>query len=743
MKSHQDATLNNCEADSLEIDLELIGYLFKQNLTFIACITLICIALGSAFAFLGFQEQYSSQATVILNTDETPNIVTNYKLSDSFFKGVRVSNDPFKNQEELLKSRFIAEKVFKRLQSSKTVPSLKKLQDLTRKNVLQIEHANGSNFIHLSVSWKRPKEAYYIAKAYLKAYQEVSEEISKSPIQKQRLNLENQLGTIEKELAHINQEIQQYQETNEIVNIDKEGELLLSRLDAQIKSFDSIVAEMAEKKGEIDKLKKQLQLDTQTAISSVANGQNEVYSSLSAKLTEAVQDYNIKALTYSPTNPDMVEIKEKIAVLKDQIADQGIITIGRKLKSDEVVIMDDVRREMVKRLATLEAEYAALKNKWGVSQDQLKSMETSVEELPTKQLTYANLLLGKKNKEIVLNKLKENLAEIRIQESTLPKKLQVVDMPNIPQKPAAPNRLHIIFIAFAAGLVLPASGVVGVQYLRNQTARPSFIENTLGVPVLGILPWLPDEKWSFYQAKRTLKDCSGPAFEKTITAYQNLTLNLKVQESIHQRKVLAMASTFSDDRKGSYTLVNLAMYLAQSGDRVVLVDANFRKPLLHSTLGDALDYEKGLTETINELSECLSQSPEATSETLYPIIQKQLLPTSFHSNMLYLNAGIEMKNTFEFLNSKGFTALIKVLKENFDWVLVDAPALLKGSDTYVMAHQMDGILICIEQQATKQHVELALKKLKQVNASLAGAIVRDLDKDDSFKNKEFFETLNS
>src|SRR5690606_25002167 len=126
-----------------------------------------------------------------------------------------------------------------------------------------------------------------------------------------------------------------------------------------------------------------------------------------------------------PTNPEMVVLEGKINVLKKQVADQHILAVGDAKRSKKRIIQDDVRSNMVTLLTSAESDISALQRKLATLRHQKNDLESELQGVPAQQLEYTRFLLEKKNKEEVLTKLREKLAEVQIQEAASRKRVQV------------------------------------------------------------------------------------------------------------------------------------------------------------------------------------------------------------------------------------------------------------------------------------------------------------------------------
>jgi Mrp family chromosome partitioning ATPase len=243
------------------------------------------------------------------------------------------------------------------------------------------------------------------------------------------------------------------------------------------------------------------------------------------------------------------------------------------------------------------------------------------------------------------------------------------------------------------------------------------------VPLLAVIPWLSDKQWRYYRERNYLEVNVHQPDLKLVKAYQDLALNLKVQRNISGNNAIVVSSLFRT-AGGSVILSNLAYCLAQSGDSVLLVDANLHSPHLHESFNHLLSYENGLTELINDISEMLYYSKNLDPADLQTRIASAAIPSGVHPQLHYLNAGLQMQNTFEFLNSKGFSTLIAAAKTHYQWVLLDAPPFLEHPDAAVLLSYTDGLLLLTEREATEDQMLLVHDKVQRLNANIIGAVLR-------------------
>jgi len=202
----------------------------------------------------------------------------------------------------------------------------------------------------------------------------------------------------------------------------------------------------------------------------------------------------------------------------------------------------------------------------------------------------------------------------------------------------------------------------------------------------------------------TLSDPRSPAAE----AFQSLRTNIefsRLETTLHS--ILVTCADAETDK--SSALANLAVVMAQAGDRVVAVDGDLRRPRQHEIFGVA--NSRGLTDWLKE-----SGTP-ALAETGVP-------------NLRLLPSGLLPPNPVALLNTNRLAELLAQLSADADYVLVDAPPVLAVTDAALWAGKIDGVLLAIHAGRTRrEHAQRAKTVLEKVQARIVGAVLLDAEEE--------------
>ncbi len=203
----------------------------------------------------------------------------------------------------------------------------------------------------------------------------------------------------------------------------------------------------------------------------------------------------------------------------------------------------------------------------------------------------------------------------------------------------------------------------------------------------------------------TLTDPRSPVAE----AYRTLRTNLSFYSLDHPIRSLVVTSPMPDEGK-STTVANLAVTMAQSGRRTILVDCDLRRPHLHTLFG--LPGEPGLTNMV-------------LAETTQPPLQATAV-----ENLLLLASGPKPPNPADLLGSKMIDRVIETLMQQADIILFDAPPVLAVTDATVLGAKVDGVLLVVTAGKTRRdHAIRAKQILETANVRIIGATLTNAPKD--------------
>lgn len=280
--------------------------------------------------------------------------------------------------------------------------------------------------------------------------------------------------------------------------------------------------------------------------------------------------------------------------------------------------------------------------------------------------------------------------------------VRVVEQAQLPEVPIGPNKMMTILLAAAIGFLLALGAAFLLEYLDDTLKDPEDVKNATGLSTLGAIARIERENSS--DKLVTLHEPKSPTAE----AYRILRTNIQFSALDNPPRALLVASSHPAEGK-STTIANLAVVMAQQGQKVVLVDTDLRRPILHRLF--QLPNNAGLTNAL------LQEQPTADG---------LMQPTKI-DNLWVLTSGPLPPNPAELLGSGRFNTLIQDIHNRADVALFDSPPALAVTDAAILARQMDGVVLVVDAGATRrQWASAAVDTLNKVGANILGAVVNRL-----------------
>lgn len=370
---------------------------------------------------------------------------------------------------------------------------------------------------------------------------------------------------------------------------------------------------------------------------------------------------------------------------------------------DEVA--GDIGETLQTRLGVLESQLSQL----STEQDQLY---TERREFPDLENQLAELEQQKDLDDDMYQYLLSQLAQSRIRVRAAQPYVEIID-PAVGTTIIEPRGRVNVVLGALLGLLLGVGAAFFLEYLDRTVRTSADIEGLLGIPVLGIVPRLrriaaaetePADRGRKAPPLVVAQDPMDPAAE----AYRNLRMNLSFMSTDEEPLRSILFSSPGPDEGKSTTAVNYAVMMAQQGERVLLVDADLRRPTMHRSL-DILR-EPGLTNLLVDDAE----PREAVRPNVLP-------------NLDVLTSGPFPPNPSELLNSRGMERLMSDFQAKYDHVILDCPPILAVTDASVLAGFVDGVVIVLRSGETEQRTaERAVDQLRRLGARILGAVLNEV-----------------
>jgi tyrosine-protein kinase Etk/Wzc len=367
----------------------------------------------------------------------------------------------------------------------------------------------------------------------------------------------------------------------------------------------------------------------------------------------------------------------------------------------------------------LRQAHAALSAAVGATLQSLRRREqalgTKVEELrgtlmsfPGMETQIAQLQLESSIEEDMHRYLLGQLEQARMQENTIIPYVKILDGASPPVR-IGTNLKQKIILGFLVGLLLGLGGAFFLEYLDQTIKSATDIERAVGTPVLGLIPHEPKlaAGANGRRGKPIVVLSALSPDNPAVEAYRALRTNVTFVGAEKQLQLIAVTSPGPGEGK-STTAANLAMTLAQGGNRTLLMDGDMRRPLQHRAFG--LVQEPGLTDVL--------VGTATAREAVRPDVAE---------NLDILPSGAQPPNPSELLGSDAMHRLVTDLRHEYDYVVVDTPPVLPVTDATIVATVADGTILVMKSGETEETAaQRAVEQLRRVRARIAGAVLNGI-----------------
>jgi capsular exopolysaccharide synthesis family protein len=674
----------------------LAGTLVKHR-WMIAGITAASLAVGLVHTLLQ-TPVYRASATIEIKR-EAANISGMAGLEPA---DARRGGEFYQTQYELLKSRALAGKVVEALglagnpdfydrgysgwdmlrqltssPASASVPDIAARQVKAEATVLEglsVEPIRASSIVRISFEHPDPRTARQVADAVAETFISSNIERSLEASAFARAFLEERLQDLRLKLEQSERELVAYAENQDI---------LATASDHPLASVN--LADTNRVLGEVGKERLRHELRWRQAEAS--RGGDLPHSLETTAIQELRAQRNALSLTYEdrhdfkPAFPGMVRLRGRIDEIDRQIA------------SEADRIRDSLRANYE---AALEEETALL--------DQMEELKSQVMDFQSRNIRYTILQREVDTNRSLYEGLLQRYKEIGVagglHAGNSASAVSIVDRAQVPASPYKPQVGLNLAAALVIGLMLGGATAVGRELLDNSIRTPDELEDGLALPLLGIIPVARD----IVGLEGLLRDHRSPPVE----AYRSLRAAVQFSTAAGTPKSILVTSALEAEGK-STAAVNLAAQFAKMGLRVLLIDADMRKPSLHRLLG---------CHGSGGLSQYLAAGP-APAET----IRETALP-----GLTLLPSGPIPADPAGLLSGIRMASLISIAMEEFDLVVVDAPPAAVLADAPLLASMCQATLFVVEANRThRKAVTAAVKRLRLARAEIIGLVLNKFD----------------
>jgi succinoglycan biosynthesis transport protein ExoP len=707
-----------------QIDLRKYFRILRKRLWHILLITLIVLG-AVTFYTLRLPRIYKATATVQIET-RAPRVLGREveEISELGTGSYWTNKEYYETQYKVIKSRDVATRVVKKLKLNSDMEFLYPLEMMKDPGfrgktvsvkegakrlqaMVLVEPVKDSRLVQISIEHPNPSKAQLLANEIAEEYIDYNLEV----VLESTINavnwLSNQMETLQGELEGAEKNLYDFKNNENILSVSLEDRQ--NYLANEIQKISEGMAEIKMKRIELTAKKKQIEtIPTDDPLSmpitplldnSLIQNLKSQYAQLTQEKVKMAEDHDVNW----PAMKELTDIKKNIQREVDNI-----------MKAIELQYQE-----------TLEAEKGY--------RVQLADLQDKALDMNLKEIQYNKLFREKENTEKLYSLVLSRTKEADLQKILKANNIRILDRAIKPEAPVKPRvRLNILL-----GLIIGLMGGIGLafllEYMDITIKTQEEVEQELGLTFLGIIPSIgsnASRKSHYYSLKSFKKrrehrrkgngkEENGKVFNKDLFVLENpkssvaeciRSIRTNILFKSAERPIRNILITSPAPQEGKTTVgISLAITMAQSGNRTLIVDTDMRRPRVHKAFN--IPNTSGISSAILGI--------ESLSQAIVP---------SGVENLEVLPCGPIPPNPAEILHTKRFVEIVGELSLKYDRIVFDSPPVVAVTDAVILSTICDGVLIVIRPLSTlKSAARQAKKQILDVGGNIVGVVFNDLD----------------
>ena len=617
-------------------------------------------------------------------------------------------------------------------------------------------HKGSSTVLELRATANSPEQAQTLANIAADTFIKRITSMKRTELGQGLKFLAQQMTQFEKKIQGTEQALSDFR--------DKEGLVLTSEgaSSGLIERLGNMQGELLKTENEIEIGKSQLQSVEELisekrtyAKSSSATHLSPQFDQLQERLINLQLEMSTKLETLTEKDPEVIALQNRIDVIQKQLKTE----FDELLEGPGTASLDPISelQGLMQQLVTLNVQLRGLERKAALITEKIDKYREEHPELISKQIELTRLKRQARIYEQTSAALMSKYEDMRLLEQMKTSGIRIVDKASLPKSPIKPKKMLVLVMGLFLGLFLGVIVVFFQEYLDDSIKRKEDVERFLELPFMGAIPKMqpfhvPAEALNWRERSRSdgdLQDVPVPGVRRrnkhrlahrkknlqrflsnsllfsrnealgapAMESYRNLAANIKYANIDSPIKSLLVTSALPGEGK-TITASNLAIVMAQSGTRVLLVDSDLRRPRFHSIFRQ--DRAPGLTDLL--VSD--GSSENMTSD---PPLSGFIRPATIE-NLFLLPCGVHVSNPGVLFPSEKMRDLVESLAQQYELVIFDSAPVGSVADAVNLSTEVDGTLMVISSGKTKRRIGLQVKEsLDNVNADIIGAVLNNVD----------------
>jgi tyrosine-protein kinase Etk/Wzc len=584
-----------------------------------------------------------------------------------------------------------------------TIIALNKRAEILQEQV-SVDQIKNSQLVRLKARSRNPRVSAAIANTLAAEYINYSLRTVREVARGSKEFIESQIQVFGDELGHAEEDLRQYKERTGIFLLNASAHEVITSLAQFETERERAIVALHESESAIENLEAELSRDAASygAYKQMASFPTLSSSPIIVSLKDKLQTLELRKQELAQTEAgsgDISRIEAQILNTEQDLqkATKQIVLAGPSIE-------DPIFRSIITQIIDQETRAISLQSRIAALNQIIRGQNNRLKQLPEAEVELAQLERQKMANEEIYTMLLGKLEESKIAEAMQISEARIIDAATVPEKPTHPRPVVNTVLGVLLGMMIGIGGVILKERLDTSVKTARDIEELTDSSVLASIPLMKGKE-------RALIATVEEPHSETAEAYRILRTNIAFATAARQIQTLLVTSTMPQEGKTT-TCINLGITLAQQGHKVIVVDCDFRRPMLHNYFAQYVkDNRHGLSDVlIGRLK-----------------LESAIVNNTVH-NLSFITSGTIPSNPAELLGSEKMVLTIEKLKAAFEYVIIDAPPTLGVADARVLGRICDGVLVVVMAQKTHREAVVDVKsELERSGEKVVGFVLNGID----------------
>ncbi len=568
---------------------------------------------------------------------------------------------------------------------------------------LQVRPVTDTSIISVAVTWGDPETAAKIANAFAAVFVDHERQLVAHQADSAIAFLQRELPEAESRMRASQEALAAYQTKTGITDLPTQTASDLASISALETREQQAELDARAGGAQLETVEQELASTPPTIVGSQSVASNPVSAQLASQIVTLKGQLAAARRQYTDNFPQVIALKSQLAEAERELQSQPT-----QVDAGASTIPNPLYQQLSQQASTLQTQIAAANEQIATLKQQRASAQPRLDRLPVESRRISDLQREEKSNEGVYDALQHKYQDALISRTTALSDVAITQAASPDVYNVSPNVAFNLALGIVVGLALAVTAVFGSEFLDDRFRTEDDIKDRLGLPVLASIPLVDALEWKENAWVKPL----------AVESFYQLVASLRYSSSDPPRTI---AFTSADQGDGKSTVaMNTAISMGQMKARVLVIDADLRRPTMHKKFN--VSNEAGLSDVLVGVTQ----------------LEDAIRPTE-HNGVFLLSSGRPAPNPVGLLQSDGFDRLIKRARERYDFVVIDGPALRSIVDGVVLGIKSEGTVLVVSSSTSEgRAVRGALEKLRAVDGIKFLGIVLNRTRPDRRETSDYY-----